>query len=73
MKNNDQISVGISPGDGDYESPNLYVNQSFAIGKWLTTGWSGIKVEWKELADKIEQEITSTIYDLFLVAKRNFR
>jgi hypothetical protein len=83
MKNNEQIGVGISPGDGEYESPYLYVNpypfdekmvdQSFAIGKWLTTGWSGIKVEWKELEDKIEQEITSTIYDLFLVAKRNFR
>jgi hypothetical protein len=83
MKNNEQIGVGISPGDNDYESPYLCVNpypfdekmddQSFAIGKWLTTGWSGIKVEWKELEDKIEQEITSTIYDLFLVAVRNFR
>jgi hypothetical protein len=38
-----------------------------------TTGWNGIKVEWNELEDKIEQEISSTIYDLFLVAKRNFR
>ena len=83
MKNNEQIGVGISPGDDDYESPYLYVNpypfdekmvdRSLAIGKQHTTGWNGIKVEWNELEDKIEQEISSTIYDLFLVAKRNFR
>jgi hypothetical protein len=83
MKNNEQIGVGISPGDDDSESPYLYVNpysfdekmvdQSLAIGKWHTTGWNGIKVDWNELEDKIEQEISSTIYDLFLVAKRNFR
>jgi hypothetical protein len=83
MKNNEQIGVGISPGDDDYESPYLYVNpypfdekmvdRSLAIGKRHTTGWNGIKVEWNELEDKIEQEISSTIYDLFLVAKRNFR
>ena len=48
-------------------------DESLAIGKWHTTGWNGIKVEWNELEDKIEQEISSTIYDLFLVAKRNFR
>ena len=83
MKNNEQIGVGISPGNDDYESPYLYVNpypfdekmvdRSLAIGKQHTTGWNGIKVEWNELEDKIEQEISSTIYDLFLVAKRNFR
>jgi hypothetical protein len=83
MKNNEQIGVGISPGDDDSESPYLYVNPypfdekmvdpSLGIGKWHTTGWNGIKVEWNELEDKIEQEISSTIYDLFLVAKRNFR
>jgi hypothetical protein len=43
MKNNEQIGVGISPGDDDYESPYLYVNpypfdekmvdRSLAIGK----------------------------------------
>ena len=83
MKNNEQIGVGISLGDDDYESPYLYVNpypfdekmvdQSLAIGKWHTTGWKGIKVEWIELADNIEQEISSRIYAPFLVAKRNFR
>jgi hypothetical protein len=80
MKNNEQIYVDISPGDDDSEPPYLYVNaypfdekmvdQSLAIGKWDTIGWNGIKVEWNEVEDKIEQEISSTIYDLFLVAKR---
>ncbi|HEY9398831.1 MAG TPA: hypothetical protein VIP29_02925 [Nitrososphaeraceae archaeon] len=83
MKNNEQIGVGISPGDNAYGSPCLYVNpypfnekiaeQSLCIGKWHTSGWKGIKVEWKELEDKIDQEISSKIYNLFLVAKRNFQ
>jgi hypothetical protein len=49
------------------------VVQSLAIGKRHSTGWSGIKVEWKELEDTIEREISAAIYDLFLVAKHNFR
>jgi hypothetical protein len=49
------------------------VHQSLAIRKWHSTDWTGIKVEWKELEDKIEREISATISDLFLVAKRNFR
>ena len=83
MKKNEQIGAGISLGDDDYESPYLYVNpypfdekmvdQSLAIGKWHTTGWKGIKVEWIELADNIEQEISSQYMLYFLVAKRNFR
>jgi len=83
MKKNEQIGVGISLGDDDYESPYLYVNpypfdekmvdQSLDIGKWHTTGWKGIKVEWIELADNIEQEISSQYMLYFLVAKRNFR
>jgi hypothetical protein len=45
MKNNEQIGVGISPGDDDYESPYLYVkpypfdekmvDRSLAIGKCI--------------------------------------
>jgi hypothetical protein len=58
MNNNEQIGVGISPGDNDSESPYLYVNpypfnekmvdQSLTISRWHATGWNGIKVEWKE-------------------------
>jgi hypothetical protein len=36
MKNNEQIGVGISPGDDDYESPYLYVNPIRLMKKWLT-------------------------------------
>ena len=82
MKKNEQIGAGISLGDDDYESPYLYVNpypfdekmvdQSLAIGIWHTTGWKGIKVEWIELADNIEQEISSRIYALFFSCKTQF-
>jgi hypothetical protein len=56
-----------------YPFDEKMVDQPLAICKWDTIGWNGIKVEWNEVEDKIEQEISSTIYDLFLVAKRNFR
>jgi hypothetical protein len=83
-KNNDeQIGVGISPGDDQYESPYLYVNpypfnemmvnEPLFIGRWHTVGWKGIKVEWKDLEKKPEQQISGHIYDLFSVAQRNFQ
>jgi hypothetical protein len=82
-KNDEQIGVGISPGDGQYESPYLYVNpypfnemmvnESLFTGRWHTVGWKGIKVEWKDLEKKPEQQISDEIYDLFLVAQRNFQ
>lgn len=82
-KNDEQIGVGISPGDGQYESPYLYVNpypfnemmvnESLFTGRWHIVGWKGIKVEWKDLERKPEQQISGEIYDLFLVAQRNFQ
>jgi hypothetical protein len=79
----EQIGVGISPGDDHYESPYLYVNPypfnktiaelELFTGKWHTTGWKGIKVEWKDLQNKLEQEISKEIYALYLVAERNFQ
>jgi hypothetical protein len=42
------------------------------VGIWHTNSWNGIKVEWKELEEKQEQEISRQIYDLFWIAKRNF-
>lgn len=79
---NGQIGVGVSPGDDSYELPYLYVNpypfrenmvrQSLPIGKWHTTGWNGVKVEWNELHTKKEQDISTEIYNLYLVAMRNF-
>ena len=82
-KNDEQIGVGISPGDGQYESPYLYVNpypfnemmvnESLFTGRWHIVGWKGIKVEWKDLEKKPEHQISGEIYDLFLVAQRNFQ
>jgi len=82
-KNNEQIGVGISPGHDQYKSPYLYVNpypfnekmveHALLIGKWHTSGWNGIKVEWKDFENKMEQEISAKIYDLYLVAERNFQ
>ena len=77
-----QIGIGVSPGDDSYELPYLYVNpypfreniirKPLPIGKWHTTGWNGIKVEWNEIENKREQDISSQIYDLYHVAMSNF-
>jgi hypothetical protein len=77
-----QIGVGVSPGDSCYALPYLYVNpypfrdnivqQPLPIGKWHTKGWNGVKVEWSEIETKKEQDISSDIYDLYLVAMHNF-
>jgi hypothetical protein len=82
-KNEEQIGIGISPGDDQYESPYLYVNpypfrekmigQTLSIGVWHTGKWNGIKVEWNDLENKTEQEISMDIFDLFLIAERNFK
>ena len=81
-ENSGQIGVGVSPGDDSYESPYLYVNphpfneniihQPLPFGKWHTRGWNGIKVEWSEFNIKTEQDISSNIYNLYLVAMHNF-
>ena len=82
-KNDDQIGVGISPGDNKYELPYLYVNpypfnekminETLFTGRWHTVGWKGIKVEWKDFQNKLEQQISGEIYDLYLIAQRNFQ
>lgn len=82
-KNDEQIGVGISPGQDQHESPYLYVNpypfdekmvnESLSTGRWHTVGWKGIKVEWTELEMNLEKEISGKIYDLFLIAQRNFQ
>ena len=73
--------VLVSPGENQYE-PYLYVNpypfvekmlkEQLFIGQWHTFGWSGIKVKWKELQNMIVREISDNIYELFLIARRNF-
>jgi Rieske 2Fe-2S protein len=81
-KNEQQIGIGISPGHDKYGSPYLYVSpypfdenvtkEVLPVGIWHTDGWNGIKLEWKELENKLEQEISMQIFDLFVIAKRNF-
>lgn len=81
-KKDGQIGIGISPGHDQYGSPYLYVNpypfnenvtkEVLPVGIWHTDSWNGIKVEWRELEEKQEQEISRQIYDLFDIAKRNF-
>jgi hypothetical protein len=51
----------------------MMVNESLFAGTWNTVGWKGIKVEWKDLEKKLEQQISGEIYDLFLIAQRNFQ
>jgi hypothetical protein len=75
--------VGISPGDNKYELPYRYVNpytfnekminETLFTGRWHTVGCKEIKVEWKDFQNKLEQQISGEIYDLFLVAQRNFQ
>jgi hypothetical protein len=82
-KNEEQIGVGISPGEDRYESPYLYVspypfnekriNESVSPGIWHTDGWKGIKVEWKDLEYKPEKQISGEIYDLFQLAQSHFQ
>lgn len=82
-KKDEQIGIGISPGDEDYKTPYLYVNpypfvdkiteQVLPVGIWHTTRWKGIKVEWKDLEKNQDLEISNQIHDLFQLSLRNFR
>ena len=78
----EQIGIGISPGDVDYSFPYLYMNPwpfnekvtgySLPIGKWHDSGWKGIKVEWNELIRFKPKDASKKISDLFNIAKKNF-
>ena len=78
----EQIGIGISPGDVDYSFPYLYMNPwpfnekvtgySLPIGKWHDSGWKGIKVEWNELIRFKPKDASEKISDLFNIAKKNF-
>jgi len=78
----EQIGTGISPGDEQYSEPYLYmnpfpfkkniINENLPIGKWHTSGWNGIKVEWKEMLKLPPEGATQKIFNLFQIAKKNF-
>ena len=78
----EQIGIGISPGDETYSFPYLYMNpwpfnekvreNSLPIGKWHTSGWNGIKVEWDELTQFKPKDAAEKITTLFNISKKNF-
>jgi hypothetical protein len=77
-----QIGIGISPGDKDFSNPYLYVNpypfnreslkEKLPIGIWNTFKWNGIKVEWYDLEKLYVKDISNIINDLFNSAKKLF-
>jgi len=83
-KDEEQIGIGISPGEEQYESPYMYLNPypfnkqvmetKLPIGIWHTKGWNGIKVEWdKDLEKYSERKIAQIAWDLYSIAKNNFQ
>lgn len=78
----EQIGIGISPGDENYSFPYLYMNpwpfnekvmeNYLPLGKWHTYHWKGIKVEWDELEQFKPKDAAEKITDLFTIAKKNF-
>ncbi|MFQ5781871.1 MAG: hypothetical protein ACE5GR_02300 [Nitrosopumilus sp.] len=78
----EQIGIGISPGDKQYLNPYLYMNpwpfnskitqESLPIGAWHTNGWNGIKAEWDEFMKFTPKDAAKIIIELFLIAKKSF-
>ena len=81
-KRDEQIGIGISPGDDQYKDPYLYINPypfnpkvtqyNLPIGKWHTSSWKGIKVDRDDLANYSQSEVSDLLFQLFLIAKKNF-
>lgn len=78
----EQIGIGMSPGDETYSFPYLYMNpwpfdekiveEPLPIGVWHTEGWNGIKVEWDDLAGLSSKDAAEKIIELFSIAKKSF-
>ena len=78
----EQIGIGISPGDETYSFPYLYMNpwpfdkeivkESLPVGVWHTEGWNGIKVEWNDLIQLSAKDAAEKINALFSIAKKSF-
>lgn len=80
--NDEQIGIGISPGDEQFATPYAYVTpypfndkitqSKLPIGQWNTTNWYGIKVEFSDLEKLDTVDAANKLYDLFKIAKTNF-
>lgn len=76
-----QIGIGISPGEENIALPYLYINpypfnpkikeEKLPLGEWHDKSWKGIKVEWNEISYKNEKEIASIITKLFKILSKN--
>lgn len=81
-KGEDQIDIGISPGDVGHPMPYLYItprpfknhllNTDLPIGKWVSEGWMGILVEWEDILSKPQDEAVALILELYALAITNF-
>lgn len=81
-KNDEQIGIGISPGDEQYEDPYLYMNpwpfnkniieERLLLGNWHTDSWNGIKVEFEDLIKLGSKKASNDLFKLFEICKRNF-
>ena len=81
-KRNEQIGIGISPGDKQYPEPFLYMNPypfnpkmveyRLPIGTWHTSSWKGIKVDRDDLAKYEQSEVNDLLHQIFLISKKNF-
>lgn len=78
----EQIGTGISPGDEHYSEPYLYMNpypfneqviaNELSIGTWHTSGWQGVKIEWKDLLKYSPANAVNKLHEVFEVVKKNF-
>jgi hypothetical protein len=77
-----QIGVGISPGDDTNPDSYLYMNpypfneeirkEKLPIGVWHVEEWKGVKIDYDTLLKYTAFETGKKLYDLFKVVKTNF-
>ena len=78
----EQVGTGISPGDEHYSEPYLYMNpypfneqitaNDLPIGIWHTSGWQGVKIEWKDLLKYPPANAVNKLHEVFEIVKKNF-
>ena len=78
----EQIGTGISPGDEHYSDPYLYMNpypfnkhvttKELPLGIWNTSGWNGVKIEWKDLLKYPPTNAVNKLHEVFETVKKNF-
>lgn len=78
-----QIGIGVSPGDEHSSEPYLYMNpypfndkileQDLPLGTWNTEGWKGVKVDWRDMLKYPPQNATAKLSEIFTILKMNFQ